>query len=190
MKIRLLALALLVSAPFAGAAENTLSAAEKADGWQLLFDGTSWNGWRAYRKKAGEPIVGWEVRDGTLHCLPKAKGDQPITDRKFRDYEFSWDWRILPGGNNGVKYFVTEDRPKSPGPEYQMLDDAGHPDAKIGPHRQTASFYEVLPPAADKPLRKPGEWNSSRLVVRGKKVEHWLNGRMVLAYEQIGRAHV
>jgi len=185
--LRLVALTLSVSAflaaPRAGAAENTLTDAEKAAGWQLLFDGKTWNGWRAYRKKAGEPIAGWEVRDGTLHCLPKAKGDQPITERKFRDYEFSWEWRILAGGNNGVKYFVTEDRPKSPGPEYQMLDDAGHPAGKIGPHRQTASFYEVLPPAADKPMRKPGEWNSSRIIVRGKKVEHWLNGRMVLAYE-------
>ena len=185
--LRLLAFSLTLStflaAPRAGAAENTLTEAEKSAGWRLLFDGKSWNGWRAYRKKLGEPIAGWEVRDGMLHCLPKAKGDQPITDRKFRDYEFSWEWRILPGGNNGVKYFVTEERPKSPGPEYQMLDDAGHPDGKIGPHRQTASFYEVLPPAADKPMKPIGEWNHSRIVVRGKKVEHWLNGRNVLTYE-------
>jgi hypothetical protein len=118
-----------------------------------------------------------------MHCLPKAKGEQPITVRKFNNYELSWDWKIMPKGNNGIKYFVTEDRPKSPGPEYQMLDDAEHPDGKIGPHRQTASFYEVLPPAADKPLRTPGEWNTSKIVVRGKAVEHWLNGKKVLAYE-------
>src|SRR5690606_23047660 len=83
-------------------------------------------------------------------------------------------------GNNGVKYFVTEARPKSPGHEYQMLDDSGHPDGKIGPHRQTASFYEVLAPDPEKPMRKPGEWNQSRIVVRGSTVEHWLNGKNVL----------
>lgn len=183
MKARFLALLLPLVAGNALAAENTLTAAEKSAGWQLLFDGKSFAGWRAYRKPAGEPIAGWEVKDGTLHCMPKAKGDQPITERKFRDFEFVWDWKILPKGNNGVKYFVTEQRPKSPGPEYQMLDDAGHPDGKIGPHRQTASFYEVLPPAADKPLRPPGEWNTSKIVVRGPKVEHWLNGKRVLAFE-------
>jgi len=186
MKPRFLSLALLLPLLATGnlpAADNTLTAAEKSAGWQLLFDGKSFAGWRAYRKPAGEPIAGWEVKDGMLHCLPKAKGDQPITERKFRDFEFVWDWKILPKGNNGVKYFVTEQRPKSPGPEYQMLDDAGHPDGKIGPHRQTASFYEVLAPAADKPLRAPGEWNTSKIVVRGPKVEHWLNGRKVLAYE-------
>lgn len=182
-RFRLLALLLPLIAGNLPAADNTLTAAEKSAGWQLLFDGKSFAGWRGYRKPAGEPIAGWEVKDGTLHCLPKAKGDQPITERKFRDFEFVWDWKIMPKGNNGVKYFVTEQRPKSPGPEYQMLDDAGHPDGKIGPHRQTASFYEVLPPAADKPLRAPGEWNTSKIVVRGPKVEHWLNGRKVLAFE-------
>ena len=87
------------------------------------------------------------------------------------------------GGNNGIKYFVTEARSKAPGPEYQMLDDAKHPDGKIGPKRQTASFYDVLPPAANKPSRPGGEWNASRITVRGNHVEHWLNGQMVLAYD-------
>ncbi len=183
MKTLLVTLALAIGASGACAADNTLTAAEKSAGWQLLFDGKTLDGWRPYRKKAGEPLAGWEVKDGTLHCLPKAKGEQPITVRKFNNYELTWDWKIMPKGNNGIKYFVTEDRPKSPGPEYQMLDDVGHPDGKIGPHRQTASFYEVLPPAADKPLRTPGDWNTSKLVVRGNAVEHWLNGKKVLAYE-------
>ena len=164
------------------AADNTLTAAEKSAGWQLLFDGKSLTGWRTYNKK-GSPVTGWEVAGGTLHSLPKVKGDAIITERKFNDFEFVWDWKVAPGGNNGVKYFVTEARPKSPGPEYQMIDDTGHPDGRHGPERQTASFYEVLAPAADKPLRKPGEWNTSKIVVRGKKVEHWLNGRNVLTYE-------
>ena len=183
MNARLLTLALALVSSGVSAADNTLTAAEKRDGWQLLFNGKSLDGWRGYRKKVGEPISGWEVKDGTLHCLPKAKGDQPITVKKFKDFEFSWDWKIMPNGNNGVKYFVTEARQKSPGHEYQMIDDAGHPDGKKGPNRQTASFYEVLPPAADKPMRPPGEWNTSKIVVRGMQVEHWLNGRKVLAYE-------
>jgi hypothetical protein len=183
MKAPLVALSFVLAMSGACAADNTLTAAEKSAGWQLLFDGKSLDGWRGYRKKAGEPLVGWEAKDGTLHCLPKVKGDQPITVRQFTDYEFVWDWKVSPAGNNGIKYFVTEDRPKSPGHEYQMLDDAGHPDGKIGPHRQTAAFYDVLPPAADKPARKPGEWNTSKLVVRGKNVEHWLNGKKVLSYE-------
>ena len=118
-----------------------------------------------------------------LKTIPKEKGNELITAAKFTDYELSWEWRVAVGGNNGVKYFVTEDRPKAPGHEYQMLDDEKHPDGKIGPKRQTASFYDVLPPAANKPSRPGGEWNASRITVRGNHVEHWLNGQMVLAYD-------
>ncbi|MBM3855372.1 MAG: DUF1080 domain-containing protein, partial [Verrucomicrobia bacterium] len=174
------ALALLSSA--ASAAHNELTPAEKKAGWQLLFDGQTLTGWRPFNKKTA-PVTGWEVVDGTLHALPKSKGDAIITVRKFRDFEFSWDWKLAPKGNNGVKYFVTEARPKSPGPEYQMIDDAGHPDGRLGADRQTAAFYEVLPPAPDKPLRPIGEWNTSKIVVQGRTVEHWLNGRKVLTWE-------
>src|SRR6185295_5789055 len=96
---------------------------------------------------------------------------------------FQWEWRIQAKGNNGVKYLVTEERPGAPGPEYQMLDDMDNPDAKVGAKRTTASFYDVLPPSADKKLNKPGEWNSSRLLIQGNHVEHWLNGAKVLEYE-------
>jgi hypothetical protein len=171
---------LTASAVLSPAADNKLSAAEKAAGWELLFDGKTLEGWRTY---ANRPAGGWEVVDGTLHAIAKVKGSELITVKKYRDFEFSWEWKLPPAGNNGVKYFVTEARTKSPGHEYQMLDDIGHPDGKIGAHRQTASFYEVLAPAADKPLRKPGEWNQSRIIVKGKTVEHWLNGKNVLTYE-------
>ncbi len=187
MKLRTLASLFAAStlAVAAHAADNTLTAAEKAAGWTLLFDGKTLSGWRGY---AGKPVAGWEVVDGTLSCISKARnpnirGTELITEKKYRDFELAWEWKLPPAGNNGIKYFVTEARTKSPGHEYQMLDDAGHPDGKIGPHRQTASFYEVLPPAADKPLRKPGEWNQSKIVVRGNTVEHWLNGKNVLTYE-------
>lgn len=173
-------LALVAGAALASAAENTLTAAEKSAGWQLLFDGKTMNGWRTY---AGKTPGGWEVKDGTLHAIAKVKGAELITEKKFNDYELSWEWKVPPAGNNGIKYFVTEARPRSPGPEYQMIDDAGHPDAqKGGALHQTGSFYDVLPPAADKPLKKAGEWNQSRLIVKGKDVEHWLNGKKVLSY--------
>jgi hypothetical protein len=161
------------------AAENELTAAEKKAGWTLLFDGKTLDGWRPYAHK---PAGGWEVVDGTLHAIAKVKGTELITEKKFHDFEFSWEWKVPVAGNNGVKYFVTEARPGAPGHEYQMLDDARHPDGKIGPHRQTAAFYDVIP-ATDRPTKPVGEWNASRIVVKGNRVEHWLNGKNVLSYE-------
>lgn len=184
MKPRLLAtlLALAASVLAASAADNTLTPAEKSGGWQLLFDGKSTEGWRGFRKTA-MPEQGWMVKDGTLRTVAKVKGSDIVTTRKFKDFELSWEWRVAPAGNNGIKYFVNESPTrKHAGHEYQMLDDTGHPDGKIGAHRQTAAFYDVLPPAADKPLRPAGEWNQSKIVVRGNTVEHWLNGRNVLTY--------
>lgn len=161
---------------------NQLTAQEKAAGWQLLFDGQTFAHWRGYRQKT-VPEKGWLIKDGLLSTVAGVKGGVLITQKKFNDFEFSWEWRVAEAGNNGVKYLVTEDRPGSPGPEYQMIDDVRHPDGKKGPTRQTAAFYDVLPPVADKPSRPAGEWNSSRIVVKGKKIEHWLNGKNVLTYE-------
>ena len=168
-------------------APNTLTAAEKAAGWQLLFDGTSLDAWRGYKRET-LPEAGWEIKDGALRTVAKVKGVELITRKKFNDFEFTWEWRVAPGGNNGVKYLVTEERPQSPGHEYQMIDDAGYP-GKLGPNHLTADFYDVLPAAADKPIRPAGEWNTSRIVVRGARVEHWLNGKNVLTYE-LGSAAV
>jgi len=160
---------------------NTLTAEEKAAGWKLLFDGQSLAGWRAYGSQA-KPGDGWKAEEGLLKKLKGVRGGDIITEQKFGDFEFTWEWRIDTGGNNGVKYLVTEERKGAPGHEYQMIDDVGHPDGKLGPKRQTAAFYEVLPPAAEKPLKKPGEWNLSRIVIQGQRVEHWLNGAKVLEY--------
>ena len=163
-------------------APNLLTAKEKAGGWKLLFDGKSTTGWRGYKKQAMTDM-GWKVEDGLLKKVAGERGGDIITAQTFHDFEFSWEWKVAPGGNNGVKYFVTEERASAPGHEYQMIDDLGHPDGKLGARRQTASFYDVLPPAADKKLNPPGEWNASRIVVRGNHVEHWLNGAKVLEYE-------
>jgi hypothetical protein len=165
-----------------GAEPNQLSDAERQAGWKLLFDGKTIKGWRGYRKQTF-PDKGWAVEEGVLKKVARVQGGDIITEEAFTDFELSWEWRISPAGNNGIKYLVTEDRPSAPGHEYQMIDDTRHPDAKIGPHRATASFYDVLPPAADKPLKPVGEWNDSRVVVQGNHVEHWLNGKKVLEYE-------
>ncbi len=183
-----LALSLAPQSPVGSApAPNTLTAAEKAAGWQLLFDGTSLDAWRGYKREA-LPEFGWKVEDGALRTVAKVKGGELITRKKFNDFEFTWEWRVAPGGNNGVKYLVTEERPQSPGHEYQMIDDAGYR-GKLSPNHLTADFYDVLPAAASKPVRPGGEWNTSRIVVRGSRVEHWLNGTNVLTYE-LGSAAV
>lgn len=161
---------------------NVLAEEEISEGWRLLFNGKDLDGWEIFGGK-GEPGPGWEVSDGLLEKIPGKPGGNIITSEAFTDYDLSWEWRIATKGNNGIKYLVTKARPGAPGPEYQLLDDDAHPDGKAGPKRQTASLYDILPPAADKPLKPPGEWNHSRIVVRGNQVEHWLNGAKVLDYE-------
>jgi hypothetical protein len=180
VKLPALAAAFVLAAGAVFAGDNELTEAEKAQGWQLLFDGKTLDGWRTY---AGKQAAGWEVKDGTLHAIANARGVELITEKKYDNFELAWEWKLPPAGNNGVKYFVTEQRPSAPGHEYQMVDDVRHPDGKIGPLRQTAAFYYVLPAAADKPYREAGEWNQSKIVVRGNIVEHWLNGKKVLTYE-------
>jgi len=183
MKTLILVAVLGMVAPAYPAAElNQLAASEQAAGWKLLFDGHSAEHWRGY-KKDSFPVQGWKVDGGLLKKIGGEQGGDIVTRQEFEDYDLRWEWRITPGGNNGVKYLVTEKRAGAPGHEYQMIDDEGHPDGKLGPKRQTASFYDVLPPSADRKLNKPGEWNSSRVLVQGHHVEHWLNGAKVLAYE-------
>jgi len=157
--------------------------------WVSLFDGTTLNGWRGYRKPDAASTR-WKVEDGMLTVDPAGGHDTRgaldlITTGTYDEFELAWEWKIAPGGNSGVKYFVLEDRDSAIGHEYQIIDDERHADAKIGAHRQTAALYDVLP-AADRPLKPAGEFNESRIVVVGRHVEHWLNGRRVLQYELAG----
>ena len=171
--------AILTTRLGAGAAEpNQLTAEEKAAGWKLLFDGQSTRGWHGF-KKPTFPEKGWVVEDGWLKCVAKGRGGDIVSLEAFTDFELSWEWRLPPKANNGLKYFITEERAQAIGHEYQMIDDTVAPDAK----HSTASFYDVLPPKADKPLKLPGEINHSRILVQGNHVEHWLNGAKVLEYE-------
>src|ERR1051325_11036550 len=183
MKSLAFASALALSFVSLAAAElNTLTPQEKAAGWKLLFDGKSLAGWRNFKKKE-PPKQGWVVEDGLLKKVSSASGGDLITDQVFDDFDLQCEWSISPQGNNGIKYFITEERSSAIGHEYQMIDDEGNPDGKVGPKHQTASFYDVLPPKADKRPSKPGEWNHSRVLVQGNHVEHWLNGEKVLEYE-------
>ncbi|MDB6125591.1 MAG: Hydroxypyruvate isomerase [Pedosphaera sp.] len=185
MNLKHIALAALlvcaVALPSSAADElNQLTSKEKKNGWKLLFDGKSLTGWHSYAKTDG-PKQGWVVEDGILKCVAKGHGGDIVTVDKFKDFDLQWDWMLPAKANNGVKYLVSETRISAPGHEYQMVDDTI--DAAMPAKRSTASFYEVLPPDAKKPLKTPGEWNHSRILVQGNHVEHWLNGKKVLAYE-------
>jgi hypothetical protein len=160
------------------------------DGWTNLFDGKSLAGWRGY-KQPDASKTRWIVDNGMLAVDTSAGRDRQrdlITTGTFDNFELSFDWKIDPGGNSGLKYFVLEDQNSAIGHEYQIIDDSQHADAKIGGHRQTAAFYDVLP-ATSRPVKPAGEFNQSRIVVSGNHVEHWLNGTRVLQYE-LGSAAV
>lgn len=186
--ILVLSLSLLASSIAAarGDTPNQLTDAEKRDGWELLFDGTTSGSWRGYQKPDANGLR-WIVRDGCL-ALPPSDGTDTrgardlISKKQYADFDLVWEWRIAEGGNSGVKYLVTEDRPAAIGHEYQVIDDARHPDAGKRDSRRTGSFYDVLAAPAAKP-RPVGEFNQSRILVRGNHVEHWLNGARILEYE-------
>ena len=163
-------------------ADNTLTTTEKEAGWKLLFDGKTTQGWRSYKKETF-PEKGWVIEEGCLKKVAKVRGGDIVTEETFDDFDLIWEWRVAVGGNNGVKYLVTEERPGAPGHEYQMVDDQRHPDAAKGLKRVTASFYAVLPVPETRPSKPAGEWNRSRVTVLGNHVEHWLNGAKVVEYE-------
>ena len=154
---------------------------------RALFDGKTTTGWRGFKKPAF-PASGWVVQDGWLKHLA-AKGEDSagagdiVTIDTFDNFDLTFEWKISPGGNSGVKYLVTEERSGPIAHEYQVIDDARHPDAKIGPHRATGALYDAIPAPATKRSKPAGEVNTSRIVVNGLHVEHWLNGAKVLEYD-------
>lgn len=174
--------------------DNTLTKKEKAEGWHLLWDGKTSEGWHSARG-AAFPESGWHIADGEL-VVEKDKGGEAsnggdiITDIKYGNFILSVDFMITPGANSGIKYFVNPEvnNPKhgsSIGCEFQILDDELHPDAKLGVkgNRKLGSLYDLIPAPESKPF-KPGEFNTARIVVNGNHVEHWLNGVKLLEYER------
>ena len=128
----------------------------------------------------------WVVEDGELHAVPGA-GVDLITRETFGDFELEFEWRVSPGGNSGVIYRVVEnDAPSwTTGPEYQVLDDAGHPDGQ-DPRTAAAALYGLIAPNGDKRLEPVGTFNAGRIVVDDGHVEHWINGSRVVEYEWDG----
>ena len=168
------------------AAQIKLTDTQKAKGWRMLFNGKDLTGWRTY-KADGKIGAAWRVKDGVLTKVQGVRSGDIMTVETFGDFDLNWDWRVQTNGNNGIKYFITAARKAAIGHEYQMIDDLNYAKGKGKPKSLTASFYDVLPPAADKPVKKPGEWNHSRIFVLGNQVEHWLNGAKVLSYELGGK---
>ena len=153
---------------------------------RALFDGKTTTGWRGFKKPAF-PDKGWVVDNGWLKHVAKGADSQSggdiITVDTFDNFDLQFEWKVAPGANSGVKYLVSEDRSGPIAHEYQVIDDERHPDAKIGPHRATASLYDAIPAPASKRSKPAGEINTSRIVVNGLHVEHWLNGAKVLEYD-------
>jgi hypothetical protein len=169
-------------------ATNTLTAAEKKEGWRLLFDGKTSKGWRAVKGEAF-PEANWVIDAGLLKCVGAKNHTDIVTTDQYDSFDFKWEWRLAAGGNSGVKYLVDEPASKPGfgiGFEYQLIDDDKHPDAKAGRdgNRTVGSLYDLIAAGKDKKVHPPGEWNESRLVVEGNHVEHWLNGVKVLSFER------
>src|SRR5436309_2527317 len=122
---------------------NQLTDAEKLAGWKLLFDGHSTKGWRGYEKTA-MPAKGWRVEGGLLKKIGGERGGDIITVEKFNDFDLTWEWRISPAGNNGIKYLVNEDRPDATGQEYLLIDDERINDAVVDPDRATGTLFDLM----------------------------------------------
>jgi hypothetical protein len=154
---------------------HSLHAAEP--NWQSLFDGKTMSGWTALDGKA--PGKGWQIEEGIIHL--KGQGGNLISTEEFSEFELEWEWKIAPGANNGLKYWVTKMGNDWLGIEYQMIDDGVSPDGKIGSSHATASFYDIKAAPTEKPLKQAGEWNISRVISRNGVVEHHLNGKLVVS---------
>lgn len=164
-----------------GTEPNTLTAQERVEGWQLLFNGDNLSGWRSFG--GGAPPSSWTVRDGTLVLTKddgRMSGTDLVTAEGYGAFELTLDWKVERGGNSGV-FYLARNAPQTAniyetGLEMQILDDAGHPDGKIPSHR-AGSLYDmtVPPPGAARPA---GSWNHARLRVEPGRIRQWLNGKL------------
>lgn len=185
---------LLAAAACTSNKDNSISRSESNDGWQLLWDGETTAGWHSARGDAF-PESGWHIADGELVVegsdgSEATNGGDIITDKKYSNFILCVDFKITPGANSGIKYFVNPEvnNPavgSSIGCEFQILDDELHPDAKLGVkgNRTLGSLYDLIPAPQDKPYR-PGEFNTAKVVVMGNHVEHWLNDVKIVEYER------
>lgn len=163
-----------------------------AEVWTYLFDGTTTQGWRNYNKETF-PEQGWEIADGTLHCIGSGRGEAGggggdiIYDRRFSNFHLKLEWKISEGGNSGIFYLGQEgpdlDYIWKTAPEMQVLDNERHPDAEAGVdgNRQAGSLYDLIP-AVPQNAKPAGEWNTAEIKVYKGSVWHIQNGETVLEY--------
>ena len=169
---------------------NMLTKKEKKEGWVMMFDGKSTDGWRGYNLPAF-PEKGWAVEEGVLHVIGSSRGEAGgggdlLYDKKYRNFELSLEWKVSEGGNSGI-FYLAQEIPGEPvwksAPEMQILDNEKHPDAKLGVdgNRMAGALYDLIPgkPEAVKPA---GEWNQVKIMVYKGTVVHYVNGRQVLEY--------
>jgi hypothetical protein len=174
------------------AGPNALSEAEAAAGWELLFDGSTLDGWKRYNHNSIGPL--WSVKDGVIVCdgegLTEGTADiggSLITTSAYENFELSLEWRISPGGNSGILYHVVEGEEyphaHDTGPEYQVMDDTGWKDS-LRAAQKVGRNYDMYAAPESKKVMPVGEWNSARLIYNGGHVEHWLNGEKVVEFEE------
>jgi hypothetical protein len=179
--------------------DNALARAERAAGWQLLFDGASLQGWRGLGRDS-VPSVHWAIEDGAIKKVPRAEvpagrdgrraeGGDLMTSATYGDFDLSFEWKVAEGGAGAVVYNVSEvlsiTRPPSHsavGLEYPLLDDARHREGRTA-LRRTADLAQIVAAGEGRVLRPAGEWNHSRVVLKGSYGGHWLNGERVLTYD-------
>ncbi|NQX02370.1 DUF1080 domain-containing protein [bacterium] len=195
-------LTLITFVPAFAAEPNTLTESEKAAGWTLLWDGKTTDGWRS-PKSENFPTSGWAIKDGVLSTLENggaesAGGGDIITRKRYSNFELTVDFKITPGANSGIKIFVQPNLGaiskagekatvgSAIGLESQILDDQLHPDAKLGHNgdRTIGSLYDLIPAPLDKKVLPIGEWNTARILAKGKHVEFWLNGVKTVEFER------
>ncbi len=188
-----LSIALIASASLAQGKgkDNKLTGKEKKQGWELMFDGKSFNNWRGYNRQ--DIPACWVVENGTMRVdkSKQVRGDRSTTgdiifDRKMKNFEFTFEWKIAEAGNSGV-FFLGQEIQGKPiyvsAPEFQLLDNENHPDAKQGRdnNRKAASLYDMIPavPQNAKPFL---QWNSGGITLKDGKVTHFQNGVKVVEY--------
>ncbi len=170
---------------------NTLTKKETKEGWRLLFDGQTKNGWHVYNNKTDGSA--WKVVDGTLYLDPSAKGPKGegggdiITEEEFENYHLKLEWKLAANGNSGVIFQAKEDPkyrwPWLTGPEMQILDNNGHPDAKIKTHR-AGDLYDMIT-SSPETVKPVGEWNQLEIISHNNKLEFYLNGTKVVSTMQM-----
>lgn len=180
--------------------KNQLTKNESDQGWKMLWDGETTEGWRG-AKLEKFPDKGWVIEDGVLTVLSSggeesAAGGDIVTTEKYGDFELMLDFKMTEGANSGIKYYVDTELNKGTGSsiglEYQILDDERHPDAKLGNHegsRTVASLYDLIQADVNKPINPIGEWNRAHIISKNNQVAHYLNGAKVLQYERKSDAY-